>query len=299
MGIARVSGQVIAIAILVCSVVTARSRGQSAAAQAPAASSPATNPMQSCTTPGPAVALGAPGSPGDLISSLAPVGPPPEFGARLHWKPVPNATCIGVEKQDPITGQWEVETIVAGTATESGLLVTPEPGQNCFRSFAANQAGRSGYSNVACVEVPGARVTFPAGWNLTSVPDGETVVTGADGPLYTWDQRSGTYTTIPAGTVLNGGNYWVYFDTPTTETFPAGLAVQSLVPVPAGQWMLIGNPRAYEPEAVQSVAKNGAPTILYVYVYNPRTASYVQTTTLQPGQAAWVYSPTGGLIGLG
>ncbi len=126
----------------------------------------------------------------------------------------------------------------------------------------------------------GATVTYHAGWNLVAGPRG-TVFTGASGSLYTYLPTSTAYEPFPASSPsYDGYGYWAYFpQTTTIQLAGAGSTFFSADGDP-GQWFLIGNENGTTPMQVM-----GADT---VETYNPQTGQYQQTTTLQPGQAAWV-----------
>jgi PKD repeat protein len=140
---------------------------------------------------------------------------------------------------------------------------------------------------IAAVGMP---VQYAAGWNLVSGPTG-TVVTGNVGPLYSFPPGATTYQVIQNGTPLNAGQgYWAYFPTAATSSIAfvtAQTPRTASVQAPAGQFFQIGNPG----NTVATISGADA-----VDAFDPATNSYVQTTTLQPGQAAWVYSAAGGTI---
>lgn len=127
------------------------------------------------------------------------------------------------------------------------------------------------------------RVTYPQGWNLVAGPPG-TVLTGTDGPLYTLQANSTAYQVVDPSTPLQPGvGYWAQFDTLTPEIFPSAGPESVRVQLPAGHYVLIGNPR----NSLTLVTGADA-----VYVYDP-VLGYEQTMTLVPGQGAWAFSYTG------
>lgn len=134
----------------------------------------------------------------------------------------------------------------------------------------------------------GSTVTYQPGWNLVALPPG-TVLTGADGPLYTYQAGDTNYETVQQGQATTSAyGYWAYFTTATTETLAAGSNAAATVTAPAGQYIMVGNP-----SGSQSASVSGADI---VYGFDTAANNYAVTTTLAPGQGAWVYSASGGTI---
>ncbi len=131
-----------------------------------------------------------------------------------------------------------------------------------------------------------ARLTYPPGWNLVAGPAG-TVLSGASGSLYSFPAGAQTYRVLPSDTPLEAGaGYWAYFDTLAPQILPASASFSTNLVLPAGAFVLIGNPRA----AISVVY--GADV---VYIYDA-VQGYESTLTLQPGQGAWAYSARGATI---
>lgn len=150
-------------------------------------------------------------------------------------------------------------------------------------------------------------VMYVQGWNLIGATSG-TVISGAVGPLYTYQDGDVAYEAIPAGTVepQSGGardepraglGCWAYFPQPTElslmlagpRPLPGGQANGAsnfVVPIPPQHWVMIGNPFS------GSVAVTGADA---VYTYDS-ASGYQPTSMLQPGQGAFAYSVAGGAI---
>jgi len=131
----------------------------------------------------------------------------------------------------------------------------------------------------------GFSVTYAAGWNIVAGPNGS-MITGNVGPLYSFRPGDTTYEVAAAGSPLTAGSgAWAYFNANTTTTIamtnPGSMSVQ----LPAGQFVMIGNP------GDTTATVSGADAVL---VYNPSTQSYNQTTQLAPGQGAWAISMRGG-----
>lgn len=134
----------------------------------------------------------------------------------------------------------------------------------------------------------GVTVTYPAGWDLVGGPAG-TVETGSSGSLYTYQANDSNYEVLPAGTALQGGlGYWAQFASTTTVTLPLSTPVPMSIPLPASHFIMVSNP------GVTQATVSGAD---YVFTYDP-TLGYAQTTTLNPGQGAWVLSFYGGTLNI-
>ena len=133
-----------------------------------------------------------------------------------------------------------------------------------------------------------ATAAVTAGWNLIAGPTGF-AAPGATGPLYTYQAGDTAYEATPAGSPLQPGDgYWAYFAAPATLTLTAGSAQPLERPLPAGEWVMIGNPFTTN----ASVA--GADTV-DTYA---AAGGYQATTTLAPGQGAWAFSNAGGTLTL-
>lgn len=140
-------------------------------------------------------------------------------------------------------------------------------------------------------------VTYQPGWNLVSGPAG-TLLTGptvscaataqaqpcVTGSLYTFQPGDTSYEVFPLTTPLRANlGYWAYFPTVTTVTLPD-------VPTPpassaggtlTASFFMIGNPS----DATMTIT--GATVS---WTYDPASVKYVQSTTLAPGQGAFVQS---------
>lgn len=155
----------------------------------------------------------------------------------------------------------------------------------------------------------GMSVTYPAGWSLAAFP-ANTDLAGAVGPLYTLLPFDSAYTPVqlsdvtkasvcsaflaprcepPLPTCVVSCGFWAYFPAPTRITLTSGNPgyPSYRVSVPAGQWLMVGDPSSTAPASV-----SGADA---VYVYDP-ASGYHTSTTLQPGQGAWAYSAAGALV---
>jgi hypothetical protein len=61
------------------------------------------------------------------------------------------------------------------------------------------------------------------------------------------------------------------------------------IPITAGQYAMIGNP------GFGTINLTGVADAV-IYVYDPVSGAYQQTTKLGPGQGVWAYSAAGGTL---
>jgi len=133
-------------------------------------------------------------------------------------------------------------------------------------------------------------ITLSPGWNLVAGPNGQTYPQAAN-PLYTFQAGDTNYETISNTTGISAGKgYWAYFSSTQQVTCQGSATLPFSISVPAGQYIMIGNP-----SATNTVTVIGADA---VYTYDPVAGQYVSTTTLRPCQGAWVFSNAGGTITL-
>lgn len=169
-----------------------------------------------------------------------------------------------------------------GTAT-----IDATGGANCAPGVPCPQFALLFEATVTVTAAPGpaGNVATAAGWNLVGAPDGTTLPVDANA----WDPQAGSYTSVPAGTALQGGRgYWAFFGAPSSVSLAPTARTTARIVAPAGAWVLVGNPSGRAPAQV-----SGADT---VYTWNAATGSYVQGTTLAPGAGAWAISGAGGTI---
>jgi len=144
--------------------------------------------------------------------------------------------------------------------------------------------------------LPPATVTYPPGWNLVAGPAG-TVLSGTVGPLYTYEAGDTSYEVLPADTPLEAGiGYWAYFPSATSITLASTMTSDLTIPVPADQWVMVGNPFNF------SAVVRGSPSAdLTVEAWDPGSEQYmtvppVPCCQLDAGRGAWVFSARGGTI---
>jgi hypothetical protein len=85
---------------------------------------------------------------------------PQASGALLAWQDnADNETCYVVQRNGPAATDWQEILLAPSTNWEDADDRNFEaPGYYCYRVFAGSEAGRSAYSNEACLEVPEATV---------------------------------------------------------------------------------------------------------------------------------------------
>ena len=131
----------------------------------------------------------------------------------------------------------------------------------------------------------GVSVSMAQGWSIVGGPSG-TVITGSVGPLYTYQGADSQYEIVPAGSALAPGEgYWAFFGGPATDVIPLAPGQGTSMQIPASHFVMISNPGS------------GTATVSgvdYMVVFNTATNQYQATTSLGPGEGAWVWSWNGG-----
>lgn len=140
--------------------------------------------------------------------------------------------------------------------------------------------------NLTLSTAPVFSLTYPSGWNLIAWPAGSQI-SGAGGPLYTWQPGDSSYEVLSAGILTSTGmGYWANFPTTTTEALPYSAKLHMSRYLPAGQYVMIGDPSNWPATVI------GADS---VYTYDP-VSGYQRTTVLRPGQGAWALSHFGATV---
>jgi PKD domain len=135
-------------------------------------------------------------------------------------------------------------------------------------------------------QMPGSPVVvnLQTGWNLIAIPPGATLQPGPIPMPYTWQAGDTQYEGVQNN--QSGFGYWQFMDHTATISIPSGSPATVTIQLPPGQWIMVGNPGSH-----QATVK-GADV---VYIYS-QGSGYQQTTSLQPGQGAWVYSNSGSTL---
>ena len=222
--------------------------------------------------------LPGPGSPAiDHIPSPS-VCPPPATDQRGVLRPVGPACDSGA-----------VETTVS---SGGGFIIQPPaPSSPTPSPTPAATQTATGTPTATPTPTPGcATVSYAAGYNLAGAPSG-TVLSGAAGSLFSLAPGATSYTSLPVTKPLSGGvGVWAFFFTPATVTLPCVSKQTLTVTLPAGVFVLVGNP------GDTTATLSGAD---FVDTFNATTQSYVTTkgtATLPPGQGAWAFSAKGGSL---
>jgi hypothetical protein len=143
---------------------------------------------------------------------------------------------------------------------------------------------------VVCAGLPNicpAQVSYDQGWNLIAVTPGTDLV-GTSGPLFTLQAGDTAYELVLGSRALHTGQgYWAYFDRNTPVSLPQSGEQSLALTLPAGQFVMIGNPFGL------TATVHGADAVDIYTTYDGR---YQETTELRPGQGAWAFSNNGGAI---
>jgi hypothetical protein len=140
----------------------------------------------------------------------------------------------------------------------------------------------------------GAPKTYPAGWNLIALPPGTSLP--ATTLLYTLQPNDADYEALlPGGATVAGFGYWANLPSAGSGgfsraiTLAQGVPAAYSIPVPAGQWVMVGNPSGILPATIQGSDAS--------YTFDP-AHGYQAVTALQPGQGAFVTSTAGAVVTL-
>ncbi|HLZ70095.1 MAG TPA: hypothetical protein VKV26_09340 [Dehalococcoidia bacterium] len=187
----------------------------------------------------------------------------------------------------------DIDSSQAACATPGNTLSFKVNGQAANETTTVPQiAGSPVQLNLTVSATPtpsGPTVTYQTGWNIVGGPAGMTFPQAA-ATLYTLPGGASNYTTISNTTgITAGAGYWAFFGATTTVSISGSSTLPATVSVPANSFAMIGNP------ANKAVTVSGADA---VYTFDPVANSYSNgnTTTLQPGQGAFVYSAAGATV---
>jgi hypothetical protein len=218
-----------------------------------------------------------PGSP--LSSANAVQTPPVMVGAGFV---VPNATNTGYNNALlPLTPPTGGSSNAAPLSSQFfGTQPAPRPSISPYQP-ASNVTG----SSLRPASSAGVSVSLAAGWDIVAGPAGS-VITGAVGPLYTYQGGDSAYEVLPAGSLLQAGqSYWAYFAGPAVNSIPVATGQTVQLQIPPSHFVMIGNPGS------------GTATVTgvdYMAIYDTTTSQFRASTTLGPGQGAWAWSASGG-----
>lgn len=166
-------------------------------------------------------------------------------------------------------------------------------GATCLLALMLALLGRQPHGHAQTL-TSGIEVTFPAGWNLVSLPAG-TSLSGIAGPLYTFQPGDTSYETVqPAQGTRSGVGYWAYFPADTTVTLATGNNAPMQMPLPAGQWVMIG-----DPSGAQWATVSGTDAAYYYDTRSGYTSGVnciSQCTNIAPSEGVWVYSAAGATL---
>lgn len=175
---------------------------------------------------------------------------------------------------------WTPWEDFAGT---KGLELTNTPGvKTVTGQFSDGANAYETSATITYLNLPGTGpfalkdlVTYPAGWNMISVPNGADLNT----PLYTYDTTNKVYT--QADTPVAGTAYWAHFDKPVTV--PVLLkSIDTFNVLLQSGWNMVGNP-------FDTAVK--LPSGYTAYSYNPSTGDYQTTTSIPEGGGVFIKSP--------
>lgn len=173
----------------------------------------------------------------------------------------------------------------SNTASSSGASSTSPPsGSTLSSSPSSTGSSTSASSPTASSSASGSSVAYLSGWNIIAGPTGTTPA-GVLGSFYTIQSGDSSYETLSNQSLQAGEGYWVYFPVAISSPLPPVGSQTVTVPLPAGQFVLIGNP------GTTPATVSGADLVL---TFDPGGNGYVATTTLAPGQGAWAISQSGG-----
>ena len=235
---------------------------------------PSTNPQLGPLADNGGPTLGAPGATSQTLTMALLSGSPAVDRVPASLCPPPSTDQRGVPRPQ-------------GAACDSGAF------ESSLTAPPTSTPAASPTPSASSTPTPtpgGPSVTYAAGWNLVAGPTG-TTMTGALGPLYTYQASDSNYETINGSVLTTIEGFWVYFSSATTITLPlaSGTTTTSLT-LPVNHYVMAGNP-------FSRPATFSAPGAT-IDTYSPATgyATATGTVTLGVGQGAWVLSSTGGTL---
>lgn len=186
-------------------------------------------------------------------------------------------------------------TTPVATATGTPVAtVTPSP------VTATSTAAATGTAPSGATPICGT-VTYGAGWNLAGGPSG-TILKGSIGLLYTLQAGDSNYESFPVTAGLSGpAGAWVYFPDKSAVSLPCVNKQTFQLALPAGHFIIVGNPG----NTVAMLSASGAAT--YALTFDAATNAYGSPVQLDGGsasggmelgigQAAWIVAANGGTL---
>jgi hypothetical protein len=128
-------------------------------------------------------------------------------------------------------------------------------------------------------------VTYSPGWNMLGGPAGVSL----DSVTYLYAYGPTGYVIPSTTTTVQCQGYWAYFSNTSALVLPGTPSGQTQVCLLQVGWTMVGNP--FGAIAVLPAGMSG-------YYWNPNTSQYQTVTSMAPGAAAWIYSPSGGSVTL-
>ena len=148
-------------------------------------------------------------------------------------------------------------------------------------------AGGERSARAQTIAAPGYLI-IPSGWNLISLASTSSLyLPSAADTLYTLQPGDSSYRVSGWQALTLGYGYWAEFDANTAVRLPPSSVDTYSVDVPAGTWVMVGNP-----STSSSARVTGADRSL---VYSPLTG-YRDDTLLPVGYGAFVLSERGGRV---
>jgi hypothetical protein len=140
----------------------------------------------------------------------------------------------------------------------------------------------------------GMGIEFSAGWNVVSLPAG-TNLSGVQGPLYTLQPGDTSYEAVqPSQGTKNGVGYWAYFPAPTLIYLGAGSTAPMQVSLPAGQWVMLGDPSGTGDNwaTISGIDATYHYDSQYGWLFGLNCSP--RCTIIAPAEGVFVYSAAGG-----
>ncbi|HZU77902.1 MAG TPA: hypothetical protein VFA70_14140 [Dehalococcoidia bacterium] len=154
-------------------------------------------------------------------------------------------------------------------------------------ALAALAGSAPGRARAQSAPPPGYTV-MPAGWNLISTATATALNLPSAAPtLYTLQPGDTAYQSVHWNALHTGFGYWALFTENTAVRLPPSNVDSYAVDVPAGSWVMVGNP-----STSASARISGADA---AFVYSP-LSGYRDDTLVPVGYGAFVYSASGGRV---